>query len=505
MSAACALTFAAPAGAATVLVLDPSGQVVERQDRFLPPADPIPSGPRPAARPSPSSGARTSASRRTVRRELARLARTGAIDPATRDRHLATWSAAQKALERLRGRRFRELRAVVANLDDIAARGGLTAGRLPTAFETVARNRQWWTNGPLLPAGRRVGFKGSRLVWQAYPGQGLQIQWLGTFGKANGLFLSGKHDPEFRELLDEAAAHASPRAGGVAWESWFWFGGGRPPWASALGQGTAIQALSRGAIRLHTPAYFDLARSALGIFRQAPPRGVRVATKAGAHYLIYSFAPRMRVLNGFVQSLNGLHDFAALANDDEGRALFADGESQLRAEVPDYDTGAWSKYSQTRESDLGYHTLVRDFLRNLCRRLRDDSARAAQAQTTPGAAPRPVPDPGLYCDTASRFTRYLRQRPALELRSATPRTPRARRRVTVPYTLSKISTVTTSVTFRGRRIAGRTVRLDGGRWSLRFTPRKAGTYAVSVRAVDLAGNASRVQGAVRVRPRASQR
>ena len=34
-------------------------------------------------------------------------------------------------------------------------------------------------------------------------------------------------------------------------------------------------------------------------------------------------------------------------------------------EVPAFDTGAWSLYSRgtvTHESDLGYHTLLRDFL-----------------------------------------------------------------------------------------------------------------------------------------------
>ena len=88
---------------------------------------------------------------------------------------------------------------------------------------------------------------------------------------------------------------------------------------SALAQGTAVQALARAAVRLGDPRLFEVARAGLGIFRAPPPEGVRVQTAAGAHYLIYSFAPRLRVLNGFVQSLNGLLDFARLANDAERR------------------------------------------------------------------------------------------------------------------------------------------------------------------------------------------
>jgi len=482
------LLAASPSPAAPLHVLDRDGEVRVREDRFLPAPGP-PARDRPAAPvTSPRAGAR-----RTVRGELARLLRAGAIDAATHDRHLATWDAAQRTLRRLRGRRAVELKAVLANLDAVAADGALTTTRLPAAFETVARNRRWWSTGSLLGYGARVGFAGSRLVWQSYPGQGIQIQWLGTFGKANGLFLSGEHDAELRELLDEAAGLAATRAGGLAWESWFRFDGGRPPWVSALSQGTAVQALSRGAIRLAHPPYFETARAGLGIFRAAPPSGVRVTTPAGAHYLIYSFAPRLRVLNGFVQSLIGLRDFGALANDDDGRALFAAGEAQLRAEVPSYDTGAWSKYSQARESDLGYHRLLRDFLRNLCGRMQDDATRAASAVPPVAAA-----DPALYCDTATRFTRYLSQRPVLELRAARPARARAKRGVTVPYTLSKISTVTTRVTRGGVVVAGRTVRLGRGVQALRFTPREPGSYAISIRAVDLAGNATGATGAVKV-------
>jgi len=498
-----ALLCAAPAPASTLHVLGEDGRVRTRADRYLPPPDPRPAVTyRASARPSAHAAAATP--KRTVRGELRDLLAAGTIDQATHDAHIAIWDRAQETLTKLRGRRRVELKAVLANLDAVAASGGLMAGRLHTAFETVARNRQWWSTGSLLGYGQRVSFAGSRLVWQSYPGQGLQIQWLGTFGKANGLFLSGNHDLELGELLDEAAAHASPRAGGLAWESWFRFDGGRPPWVSAMSQGTAVQALSRAAVRLGRPAYFETARAALGIFRTPAPEGIRVdvgGPGAGrAHYLIYSFAPKLRVLNGFVQSLIGLRDFGALANDADGRALFAAGEAQLRAEVPTYDTGAWSRYSQARESDLGYHKLLRDFLSNLCGRMTDDQATAAHA-----VPPATAPDPALYCDTAQRFTGYLAQPPELALHAAEPSTPRVRRRVSVPYTLSKISTVTTRVTTGGRFVAGRTVRLGRGRHRLRFTPRQAGPYAISVRVVDLAGNATAATGALRVRAAAGRR
>ena len=68
--------------------------------------------------------------------------------------------------------------------DAIRARRRLTAGRFAPVFLTLQRNRAWWAGGPLLRYGQRVSFAGSQLVWQYYPGQGIQVQWLGTFGRA---------------------------------------------------------------------------------------------------------------------------------------------------------------------------------------------------------------------------------------------------------------------------------------------------------------------------------
>jgi hypothetical protein len=452
-----------------------------------------------AVLPAPPAGA----AKRTVRTVLLDLRDAGEIGAAAYTGYTDAYDAARRSVARLHGARRAELRAVVHNLDVVAAGGRLTAPRLALAFLTLRRNRQWWTTGPLLPYGRRVMFKGSQLVWQAYPGQGIQVQWLATFGRANAFFTGGaRYDDRLRALLEEAAGLASPRAGGVAWEYWFRFDGGRPPWVSGLAQGTALQAFARAAVRLQDPSLFGVARTALGIFKTSPPEGVRLATPAGAHYLIYSFAPRTRVLNGFIQALNGLRDFAVLANDPEGRQLFADGEAQARVEVPDYDTGAWSLYQRRgRESDLGYHKLVRDFLQGLCTRLTEDGERAAQTGGVSSGAGA-VPDPALYCDTAGRFTAYLRRPPRVVLQDGTHPPQRQGRPAAVRFTLSKVSTVTLIVTRGGRTVFARSLRFGRGRHSFGWgRPRRAGPYSVRVRAVDLAGNAGGASGVLHVRPK----
>jgi D-glucuronyl C5-epimerase-like protein len=450
----------------------------------------------------------------TVKAELNRLQDAGEIDAPTAEGYRDAYDAAHKALKKLTGFRRAELRAVIANVDAAASGGFFTPSRLKAEFLTLQRNRAWWSAAPLPRAGQRTTFAGSQIVWQFYPGQGWQIQWLGTFGKANALWAVKTRDDDLRRLLDEALGLATQRAGGIAFEYLFKFDGGRPPWVSGLAQGTGLSALSRGAVRLKDSTYFDAARSALGIFTAPPPAGVLARTDTGAHYLQYSYAPKLHIANGFTQALNGLHDFAALANDDQGRALFAAGEKELRAELPAFDTGAWSLYSKPGvESDLGYHKVLRDFLGGLCDRLTEDQARAHAAQVptpsdtggTPagGSVPTAIPDPQLYCDTAQRFTADLTTKPKLAI--TTPAKPlRAKASAAIPFTLSKVSTVTVTAVRRGTVVLSRTARLGYGKHDVSLEPSQAGPLLVRVRAVDLAGNPGAAQVVVHVRAAAKK-
>lgn len=238
---------------------------------------------------------------------------------------------------------------------------------------------------------------------------------------------------------------------------------------SGLAQGTAVQALARAAIRLgRTEAVLPVAQRALGIFEAPPPEGVRVAEGDGAHYLIYSFAPRLRVLNGFAQALIGLHDFAGYANDPRARGLFEAGERAARREAPTYDTGAWSLYSRgsvERESDLGYHRLLRDFLGGLCSRTGQPA----------------------YCVTRDHLTGYLTQKPVVAVSTTRLRGGRTQR---LRFSLSKISRVGVTVSLGGRVVVSRPAFVAGrGRRFVEWeVPRRAGVYEVGVTAVDLAGN-----------------
>lgn len=424
---------------------------------------------------------------RTVTTALRALLLPGSIDQAQYNAWLHVYIDAKRLQRLVTGARRVQMDGVLSNLRDLAARRQLTRARAPLAFLTVQRNREWWANSRLLRSGERVSFSGSQLVWQFYPGQGIQVQWLGTFGNANALTTSKTRTAELSQLMDETTALAVPRAGGLAWESMFSFDGGRPTWVSGLTQGTAAQAYARAAVRLARPDLLTTARAALGVFRVAPPQGIRVATANGAYYAQYSYSPTLRILNGFVQAVNGLHDLAKLTGDPDARQLFAAGEAELRTELPSFDTGAWSLYSQFGEATLEYHELARDFLHGLCQRLKEDIADAVPS----------TPDPTLYCDTDVRFTSYLTQPPVISLLPGRLRSKATRR---LRLRLDKVSTVTITILRGDRTISQRSARFGRGTHTFEFRPDHPGTLLVRLRAVDLAGNPAEVEGEVPVLP-----
>ena len=134
-----------------------------------------------------------------------------------------------------------------------------------------------------------------------------------------------------------------------------------------MAQGTAMQALSRAGNRLSDPSLVEVAARARGAFERNTPTGVRVPQSAGDWYALYSFAPRLYVLNGHLQAVNGLRTYTEFAPADTAAAeRFRAGDVAAKARIASFDTGAWSLYSRPSwkpgpEASVNYHMLNRDF------------------------------------------------------------------------------------------------------------------------------------------------
>ena len=405
----------------------------------------------------------------------------GTVTPDQGVAYKATYTQARSDVRHLPASRRRELRGAMSVVEGLVKRDALPAARMPAAFTQLERNVEWWTaHGPPAASAAtgglpRVTFPGDPIVLQWYPGQGLAIQWLATFGKANALWQAQRTD-DLRLLLDRAIALAGRRGTGLlSWEYLLAFGGGRAPWVSSIAQGTGIQAFTRGAQLLGNPAYLDVARQALGLFETPPPTGIAVDADGGRHYLLYSFAPRMRVLNAFLQSLVGVLDLAQATADPRAQAVYNLGDIAAQRELPRFDTGAWSLYAQDgAESTLNYHELVTGFLGSLCTRTANPA----------------------YCTAQTRFTTYLHQPPSVTISFGGLR--RVRHTITVRVALSKVSTVALRIRRGSRVILARDLTLRRGTHEFRLKPSRRGTLTVAVEARDLAGNAASVGRSVRV-------
>src|SRR3954471_16680576 len=344
---------------------------------------------------------------------LQRAEGAGALGPAQGAAYRHALARARTGGDSLQGVRGREMAAAITVAGSIAKRGQLTVGRMPAVFLTLARNAQWWAaNGPPaagspgengargrrckpLPArarAARISFPGSELVFQYYPGLGLQLQVNGTWGRANALF--GSSNPAFwargAALLGELLPLGNLRAGVLAWEYEFPIFGGRPPWVSALSQATAVQALTRAAGRLGRPDLLNVAGAAAGAFAFSPPAGVRVALGGGmSWFALYSFAPGLRVLNAQLDAVAALFDFAQASGDPHARDAYAAGLLAVHRRIHDFDTGVWSKYANPGAlADLNYHVLNTTLAQAVCQRSAD----------------------GAICRAAGSFARELERR-----------------------------------------------------------------------------------------------
>ena len=245
-------------------------------------------------------------------------------------------SAAKSSLGKLSGTRKAELGAVLANVQAMAAAGELIPSRLPALFLTLERNRQWWTTEPLLSGDERVSFPASKLVWEYYPGQGIEIQWLATFGEANGYYLVR---PRKRATCASCSAKSSrsrpQRAGGIAWEYMFHFDGGAPPWTSGLSQGTAAAGARARLVALQgtgLPRPPRSRRSASS--RRRRRRACACARRPARSTPSTPTRPATASSTASSRRWSGSTTTPRITKDPLGLALFEAGDAEARAEVP---------------------------------------------------------------------------------------------------------------------------------------------------------------------------
>jgi hypothetical protein len=423
----------------------------------------------------------------SVRKTLSRVAQSGHLTVDQRYGYRRSLRKAMAVVRKLdvpsKARRRDELGSQIVMLATLASRGDLTPARMRPLFRQLDANRVWFAaSGPPKPVAR-ISVPGDPLVYAYYPGHGLQFQPLFNWTKVNSYWFA-KDYAGMQRMVDGLAKLAVPQPHGwVSWEYGFDYPGSRAPWLSGMAQGVAIQALARAWQATGDPADLALAQRALpGLDLPLADGGLLGRSRAGRWWPLYASNPSLRVLNGDMQTVISLYDYAAITGDSQAAAWAHDGAHAAAALLPKYDSGAWSLYQGSRETNLDYHDLMTKQLRQLAFKtgnlaFRTYADRFAQYRVTP-----PV--------IAARIRRLSVLFPGV---AGSPHAG-----TIVPAHLDKVSSLTLVVTNAlgkivashrlGTQRRGRVVVPWNGHTGSR--PAAPGFYQLWLRATDLAGNLS---------------
>jgi hypothetical protein len=289
------------------------------------------------------------------------------------------------------------------------------------------------------------------VVYRYFAGSCFELHPLADFGALNARIAAGDADGTER-LADALIARGIyQHGGGVGWEYYFNFGGGRAPWLSGMAQAVAAQAFSRAATLVPTrsTAYMRAARNAYALI----PRRMLTSVAAGPWIRLYAFQS-LPVLNAQLQSVISLKDYATAAEDAGAAALATRMQNAAAATLPRFDTGYWTYYALPNDpSPVDYQQYVVQLLAKL------------------------APSDPRFAAARTRIAAYTKQPPAFKLANGGLGSLR--------IWVSKPATVQVNTP------AGptRTVSVSGGWTTISGKePARAGIYPVRVTAVDWAGN-----------------
>jgi D-glucuronyl C5-epimerase C-terminus len=410
----------------------------------------------------------------TFPQSLLSLRNKGMLDAASYQSDVRAWNQAIAEQKHVARWRATQLGDVTATLDELAADKQVTVARLPVLMLTLKNNANYWKTGPALGDGASVQFQGSELVWEYYAGSGIQLQVLHTFGEGDGYYEAGQADyGKLATLMNEMVPLAVRRAGGLAWEYYFNWDGGNPPWVSAMAQATGLEALSDAYLATGNRQYLTDAHEALPLLETAPPTGVAVKTALGTRYLQYSFTPNTDIINAFLQTLLGLYDYEQVSRDPVADALYTAGNRQAQAELRSFIVGGWSLYQAGDADSLSYHMLVTGFLKLLC-------------QKTQGPA---------YCTTYQRFEADLLTRPQLTLETTSAI---AGKKFGLNFKLSKYAAVGVTLNQGAKNYIYEKKSFYAGTRSLVAPKLKVGTYSLTMSVTDPVGHYAKLTTGLQV-------
>jgi hypothetical protein len=397
-----------------------------------------------------------------ISKGIARAQSLGRIDAAEAGDYRSDAAAAQDVLPKLPSSRYRNLAAVVHQVAGFWK--GYDSPRGRTLFSMLAFNTRWFASHWDQKPGKDVMDATDGTWYRAFPGIGFQFHPLENFGKLNN-FVAQKNSTRAEELAQALMARSVVRSGGLAWEYYFHFERGRPPWISGMAQAVAAQALAGAGTLLGDPSLISASQR---VYKTVP--SLTRSAPTGPWIRLYAFNNET-VLNAQLQTILSLQDYVARTGDQAAANLASRLQAAAIGLLPRFDTGYWSLYSLGGvEAPLEYHQYVVRLLTMLSKRTQDPTlatyaARfAADLRQPPVVKPGPAPG-SIYPWPQDGYRDYARY----------------------SFWVSKRSTVRLQV-----QQAGKPLVVSRGWHAVVWNPGRIApdVYTPTLHAVDVAGNAS---------------
>ena len=196
---------------------------------------------------------------------------------------------------------------VAVALEELAAFSGrLTAPRALALIGQLEANDDYFAKH-YAPGPKTDITDADGLVYRYFPGRCLEFHPLANFGALNA-HVAANDAAGAQRLADALIARGVyQQGGGIAWEYFFDYSGGRAPWLSGMAQAVAAQAFARTAA-LVPDQETALMREARAAYR-AIPSHLLTSVAAGPWIRLYSFQS-LRVLNAQLQAVISLESYA---------------------------------------------------------------------------------------------------------------------------------------------------------------------------------------------------
>jgi hypothetical protein len=397
-----------------------------------------------------------------ISKGIARAQSLGRIDDAEAAEYRSDAAAAQNVLPKLPSSRHRNLAAVVHQVAGFWK--GYDSPRGRTLFEMLSFNTRWFASHWDQKPGKDVVDSTDGTWYRAFPGIGFQFHPLENFGKLNNL-VAQKNLSRAEQLAQALMDRSVVRAGGLAWEYYFRFESGQPPWISGMAQAVAAQALAGAGTLLGDPALISASQR---VYRTVPSLTRSVQT--GPWIRLYAFNDAA-VLNAQLQTIVSLQDYVNRTGDQAAADLASRLQAAAVGLLPRFDTGYWSLYSLGGgEAPLDYHQYVVRLLTILTKRTQDPTLSTYAKRFGDDLHEPPLvkagPAPGvIYPWPQDGYRDYARY----------------------SFWVSKRSTVRLQV-----QQAGTPIAVSRGWHTLNWSPGRIApdVYTPTLHAVDVAGNAS---------------